>query len=159
MPASQLWSSRPGRRVAVSAFVFLKGDPARSVYWLRAGLVKTSVVWRDGRELILRLVRPGELFGEASLTAGEHEEHARALEESEIVEIPEAEFVTQVTREPGAAAATLREEVGKWLEVRCQTHDCADVEVSVGPPIETLADAGGERVVDGRMAQCALDAH
>lgn len=125
MPAFQLWSSRPGRRVAVHAFVYLKGDAARSVYWLRTGLVKTSVVWRDGRELIIRLVRPGEFFGEASLIAAEHEEHARALEASEIVEVAAEEFVTQVTREPGAAAGTLRELAVRLMETRQAARDLA----------------------------------
>ncbi|MGH7428565.1 MAG: Crp/Fnr family transcriptional regulator, partial [Candidatus Methylomirabilaceae bacterium] len=100
----------------------LKGDSARSVYWLRTGLVKISVVWRDGRELILRLVRPGEFFGEASLISAEHEEHARALEASEIVEVA-AEFVTQVTREPGAAAVTLRELALRLVETRQRARD------------------------------------
>ncbi|MGH2608846.1 MAG: Crp/Fnr family transcriptional regulator [Gemmatimonadales bacterium] len=123
MPAFKLWSSHPGRRVAVRAFVYLKGDSARSVYWLRTGLVKTSVVWRDGRELILRLVRPGEFFGEASLISAEHEEHARALEASEIVEVAAEEFVTQVMREPGAAAVTLRELALRLVETRLGARD------------------------------------
>src|SRR6185312_9462152 len=33
------------------------------------------------------------------------------------------------------------------------------VEIAVGPAVETLADAGSERVVDGGMAERALDAH
>lgn len=106
-----------------NAFVYLKGDLAPSVYWLRAGLVKTSVVWRDGREFILRLVRPGEFFGEASLSAGERDEHARALEASEIVEIPAAEFVTQVAQDPDVTADTLRELAVRLTEARETARD------------------------------------
>ena len=50
-------------------------------------------------------------------------------------------------------------EVGEWLEVRCQRHDRADVKIAVGPTIEPLANSRRERVVDGRMAKRALDAH
>ncbi|PYO44601.1 MAG: hypothetical protein DMD33_02565 [Gemmatimonadetes bacterium] len=50
------------------------GRGAECVHLLRSGLVKISVVWRDGRELILRLARPGELFGKTSLGAPEHRE-------------------------------------------------------------------------------------
>lgn len=110
--------SRPTRRVAAGAFVYLKGDTAQSVYLLRSGLVQISVVWRDGREFILRLARPGELFGESSLGAPEHGEHARALEPSEIVGIPAAELVTQVVGTPGAAAALLQEFSLRLLEAR-----------------------------------------
>lgn len=123
MPASQWWRSRLARHVPVNAFVYLKADPARSVYWLRAGLVKISVVWRDGREFILRLVRPGEFFGEASLTAGEHDEHARTLEASEIVEIPAQEFVTQVGQNLSVTADTLRELALRLRETRETARD------------------------------------
>lgn len=109
---------RPARRLAAGAFVYLKGDTAQSLYLLRSGLVKISVVWRDGREFILRLARPGELFGEASLSAPDHREHARALEPSEIVEIPAADLVTQVARDQDAAAALLKEFALGILEAR-----------------------------------------
>jgi CRP/FNR family cyclic AMP-dependent transcriptional regulator len=94
----------PKRRVTAGAFVYLGGEAARSVYVLRSGLVKTSVVSRDGREFILRVARPGDLFGEARLAVSESGEHARALEASEIVEIPSAELLAQLSREPGALA-------------------------------------------------------
>lgn len=109
---------RTARRLAANAFVYLKGDTAHSVYWLRSGLVKISVVWRDGREFILRLARPGELFGETSLGAPEFGEHARALEPSEIVEIPTAELVTQVVGNQGAAAALFQGFALRLLEAR-----------------------------------------
>lgn len=106
------------RRLAANAFVYLKGDTAHSVYLLRRGLVKISVVSRDGRELILRLARPGELFGETSLGAPEFGEHARALEPSEIVEIPVAELLAQVVGNQGAAAALFEGFALRLLEAR-----------------------------------------
>ena len=74
-PWWQSFHARPARRLAAGAFVYLKGDAAQSVYLLRSGLVKISVVSRGGRESILRLARPGELFGKTSLGAPEHQEH------------------------------------------------------------------------------------
>ena len=103
-PWWQSFLARPARRVAAGAFVYLKGDAARSVYLLRSGLVRTSVVWRDGREYILRLVRPGELIGETSFGAPEYGEHARTLEASEVVEIPLTDLIAQLKRSPEAMA-------------------------------------------------------
>src|SRR5215212_5481169 len=57
-------SRRPARRVLHGEFLYFAGEPARSLYFLRRGLVKTSRVAPDGRELILQLHRPGEIFGE-----------------------------------------------------------------------------------------------
>ena len=109
---------RPARRVAAGTFVYLKGDTTGSVYLLRAGLIKISVVWRDGREFILRLVRPGELFGETSLAALDYGEHARVLEASELVEIPAAELVTQIARDPSGVTAILRDLALRLAEAR-----------------------------------------
>lgn len=117
-PWWQSFHARPTRRLVAGAFVYLKGDPAQSVYLLRSGLIQISVVWRDGREFIVHLARPGELFGEASLGALEHGEHARALEPSEIVEIPAAHLVTQVVRDQGAVAAVFKEFAQRLREAR-----------------------------------------
>jgi len=39
-----------------------------------------------------------------------------------------------------------------------QGGDRADIQIGVGPPIKAPADAGGERVIDGRVAEGAGDA-
>ena len=117
-PWWQSFHARPARRLAAGAFVYLKGDAAQSVYVLRSGLIKISVVWRDGRELILRLARPSELFGKSSLGAPEHQEQARALEPSEIVEISAADLVAQVVHDPGAVAALFKEFALRLREAR-----------------------------------------
>jgi CRP/FNR family transcriptional regulator, cyclic AMP receptor protein len=117
-PEWESFRRHPARHVAAGAFVYLKGDAAQSVYLLRSGLVKISVVWRDGRELIVRLARPGELFGKDSLGAAEYGEHARALEPCEIVEIPAADLVAQMARDPGAVTPVLKEFAQRLREAR-----------------------------------------
>ena len=117
-PVWESFRRHPARHVAAGAFVYLKGDPAQSVYLLRSGLVKISVVWRDGRELIVRLARPGELFGKTSLGTAEYGEHARTLEPCEIVEIPAANLVAQIARDPGVGAAVFKEFALRLREAR-----------------------------------------
>lgn len=110
MPLAPWWHAfahRPVRRWAAGAFVSLRGDPTRSVYVVCSGLVKTSVVGRDGRELILHIARPGDLFGETRLAAPQSGAHARALEASEIIEIPIAELLALLVREPETLAGFL----------------------------------------------------
>src|SRR5438552_3391087 len=50
------------------------------------------------------------------------------------------------------------QEIGEGFEVRRERHDGADVQVAVRPAVEAPADAGGERVVDGRVTESALEA-
>src|SRR6185437_14557064 len=44
------------------------------------------------------------------------------------------------------------------VERRRERYDGAHVEIAIRPAIESLADAGRKRVVDGRMTQRARDA-
>jgi CRP/FNR family transcriptional regulator, cyclic AMP receptor protein len=78
----------PARRIALGQYVYLMGDPAASVFVLRSGLVKTSVLAQSGDELILRLHKPGDVFGELCFCTGQRHEQAMALEPSDVVEIP-----------------------------------------------------------------------
>jgi hypothetical protein len=45
------------------------------------------------------------------------------------------------------------------VQVRRQRRDHADIEIPVGPAVETASNARCERVVDRRVAQGAGDAH
>ncbi len=94
---------RPRRHVRAGSFVYLQGDDARSVYLLRSGLVKTSVLSPSGAEVTLRVHRSGDIFGELCLCAGERRDQATALEGSEVVEIPLAAFLAQLQCDPSAA--------------------------------------------------------
>ena len=44
--------------------IYIMGQPGKSVYLLKKGVVKISRVLPDGRELVLGLLKSGEIFGE-----------------------------------------------------------------------------------------------
>ncbi|MBI4398303.1 MAG: Crp/Fnr family transcriptional regulator [Candidatus Omnitrophica bacterium] len=44
--------------------IFFPGQPGNHVYLLKKGVVKISRITPDGRELMLALLKPGEIFGE-----------------------------------------------------------------------------------------------
>lgn len=50
-----------------SESVFSQGDPADSVFYVRKGAVKLSVVSKQGREAVLAILEPGDFFGEGCL--------------------------------------------------------------------------------------------
>jgi CRP-like cAMP-binding protein len=79
------------------------GRPADSVYLVRDGLVKTSLVSARGQEFTLRIYPAGEILGELCLCAGERREQAVALEPSVVVEIPLAALLRRLRQEPQAA--------------------------------------------------------
>jgi CRP/FNR family cyclic AMP-dependent transcriptional regulator len=92
----QLTSGKAACRIVPGKCIYLIGDRADSIYFLRTGLVKTSVVSEGGNELILGLHKPGEIFGELCFCVGERREQAMAIEESEVVEIRFDNLVTHL---------------------------------------------------------------
>ena len=96
-------ASGPGRNVEVGELLYTMGQPAESIYLVRSGLVKTSLVSPGGQELTLRLYPAGDILGELCLCTGERREQAVALEPSEVVEIPLAALLRRVRQDPQAA--------------------------------------------------------
>ncbi len=74
-------------------FIFFPGDPSDSVYFLASGRVKISRLSSDGKEFVLDLVEPGEIFGETGALDGEPREAiANLLEPSTLLSVPAPEF-------------------------------------------------------------------
>ena len=98
------------RRVRRGAFVFLEGDRATALNLLRAGRIKVIRETEAGREVIIRLIGPGEIFGGAG-GWGEsvYPASAVAQEDSVILHLPAAEFVRLLRTEPEFAVAVVRE--------------------------------------------------
>ena len=89
------------RSVPKGSILFYEDDPGTSCYILTDGGVKIVVNSQDGREHILGLLRPGDLFGEMSLLDGEPRSAAAiAVEESKVLTIQRDEFVSQLKADP-----------------------------------------------------------
>lgn len=74
-------------------WLFMEGDARRDVYCLVAGRIKISRLSRAGKEFILELVEPGEIFGESSLFEdGTHDADGIAFEDSRVVTLPSREL-------------------------------------------------------------------
>ncbi len=72
--------------------VFFEGQKAESVFLLESGaiqLVKTSV---DGKEVVIRAVRPGGVFAELALYGGTYPVTANVTEVSRVHAVPAADF-------------------------------------------------------------------
>ena len=54
-------------RKARGEFIYMPGDRADHVYFLRQGRVKLSVLSESGKEIAIDVIEPGEIFGEFAL--------------------------------------------------------------------------------------------
>jgi len=69
--------------------LFNQGDPADALYGVRAGRVAIILQSPDGRESVLTLMEPGDLFGDMPLFDGQaRSAQARALETSDLLYVP-----------------------------------------------------------------------
>lgn len=98
-----------GSRVKAFApkqLVYLPQDQADAVLLLASGRVKLYAVTPDGKQALLTLVDPGELFGSLPLSdAPRREEFAEAMEHSTILLIPASNFSRLVERNPTLSLA------------------------------------------------------
>ena len=125
---------RPGLQRGAGRFLYFIGEPARSLYFLKSGLVKTSRMSPDGNETILQLHRAGDVLGELCFCVGTRLEQAVTLEPSEVVEIPLVDILAQLRHAPDAAL-----ELVHVLAERLGTmHDRVE-SLAVEPAIERLA--------------------
>lgn len=88
--------------------IFHEGDEAGGLYAVAAGLVRIYKTSLSGKEQILHVFGPGEVFAEVALFKSAHlPANAQALEPSEILFIPKQGFVSLIRKEPDLALSML----------------------------------------------------
>ena len=81
------------KRVRKKQVLFLEGDKGYSLYILASGAVQLYKSAPDGREVVIKLVKPGEMFGEAILFEQDrYPATAVALKDSTVYLLPKVQF-------------------------------------------------------------------
>jgi CRP/FNR family transcriptional regulator len=119
------------------------GDAARSVYLVRRGLIKTTLVSPGGHQLTLRIHKTGEILGELCLCAGERREQAVALEESDVVEIPLDLLLARLRQDPSAALDFAKAASARLLETY-QRLESLSAEPAMGRLARALLDLASD---------------
>jgi CRP/FNR family cyclic AMP-dependent transcriptional regulator len=121
-------------------WIFLLGDPAESIYFLREGRIKMTALSEDGHEVLHEIIGPGEMFGDMSAILGiPRTTSAQALEASLLFEIRRNDFETLLNMYPKLSFQLLKS-VGlrlKQAEAQLVNVICNDVSRRVR---ETLID-------------------
>jgi CRP/FNR family transcriptional regulator len=76
------------RRIKRAETLFNAGDPFGSVYAIRSGFFKSTVIDGEGREQVTGFHMPGELLGMDGIGAGSYNGNAVALEDCEVCVMP-----------------------------------------------------------------------
>jgi CRP/FNR family cyclic AMP-dependent transcriptional regulator len=100
------------------ALIYVPSDLGDCVLVLAAGRVKIFHNTQDGKQALLALIDPGELFGELALVdQGQREEYAEAMERSTVLVIPTEEVQRLMDDQPRFSQG-----LNKLLGLRAQ-HD------------------------------------
>jgi CRP/FNR family transcriptional regulator, dissimilatory nitrate respiration regulator len=81
--------------------IFNQGDPGTGLYIVQKGQIKIFKLSADGKEQILHIYGPGNIFGEVPVFQGKNfPAAAMALELSRILFIPRDRFIRLITHTP-----------------------------------------------------------
>jgi len=133
-------------------WLFMKGDPRSYVYCLVDGRIKISRLSPTGKEFILALIEPGEIFGESSLFMdGPHDSFGVASRDSRVVTIPSSELAKLMEKRSDLPLqlAKLVEHRRQRIERRLVTLAFHKVRGRVASLLLQLCQDYGVREIDG----------
>ncbi len=155
--AEQRLLSRYGRRFAAGSILFRDGDPATEAFLLQEGRVRL-IKHAGAMERSLRVVRPGDLFGEGALVKGtQRTSTALALDDTVVLAFDQATFDQVLSSSPEVAARVLSQLIRRLrdAEDQIEIHMLRDAQSKV---VVALMKLGQQQLAqDGRPSgQVAL---
>lgn len=96
------------RRFGRGEMIFSEGQDGAGFYIVESGRIKIFKLSADGKEIILHIFGPGELFAEAAVFEDHpYPANAEALDESSVVFFPKKRFIELIGQHPRIALRML----------------------------------------------------
>ena len=147
------------RRLASKEVLFRKGDPGNQLFGVLTGSLKVTGVGTDGKDVVFRLMRPGEVVGEIALLDGEtRSATVAAVEATSLVTLHRRDFVPFLEQHPRAAirlAAVMAERVRRLSE-RAEDRQTMSLPARLAKRLLALAAEHGVRPVVGGPVEIRL---
>jgi CRP/FNR family transcriptional regulator, cyclic AMP receptor protein len=106
---SEIAAAAHSLRKVRGEFVYMPGDKAESVYVLKKGRIKLSVLSESGKEIAIDIIQPGEIFGEfALIDESVRSNMTQALDDVAILVFNKRDFVNLLERESRLALNYIR---------------------------------------------------
>lgn len=99
--------------------IYFPEQPSKNIFFLKEGHVKLSRLHEDGREIILDILGPGEIFGELSIVEeGVRKEFAETLDDALVCSMSKQDFENMVMHNP-----LLNLQLTKWMGLRLRRFE------------------------------------
>jgi CRP/FNR family transcriptional regulator, cyclic AMP receptor protein len=134
--------------------LFAEGDPGDRLYLIVDGKIKLGATSGDGRETLLAILGPGEMFGELSLfDPGPRTATATALTDAHLAGLGHSELEPWLTSRPEVAWALLRALARRLRRTNEAMADLvfSDVPGRVAKALLDLSSKFGETQADGSV--------
>ena len=134
--------------------LFTEGDPGERLYVILDGKIKLGATSGDGRETLLAILGPGEMFGELSLfDPGPRTATATALTDARLVGLGHDDLQPWLTGRPEVAGSLLRALARRLRRTNEAMADLvfSDVPGRVAKALLDLASKFGEEQDDGSV--------
>ena len=126
--------------------IFAKGDPGNSMMAVLKGRVMISAPSPDGRQVVLTVMREGEVFGEIALLDGnERTADATAMSDCELLVVPCRSLLALLERRPDLCLDLLIVLCERLRRTNEQVEDLAflDLEARIAKVLIRLAEESG----------------
>ncbi|MEO8204425.1 MAG: Crp/Fnr family transcriptional regulator [Betaproteobacteria bacterium] len=136
--------------------VIHEGDRSDSVYVIHSGRVKVFLYGRNGKEMDLNVLGPGEYFGEMVLDSGPRSASVMTLEPAEFFIIPQAVFRDFVIKHPEFAMRLIKTLIFRTRGLLNNVRSLASLDV-YGRVARLLLDISveedGRQVIVGKLTK------
>ena len=149
--ASDLLRQAQRRTVRADEVLFTAGEPARSVHVLASGAVKLVQAMSGGGQVIVKYVRPGEVFGSPALLDRFYPTSAIAVTECAELQWPSEMMRTLIERHPRVALNVIGDLEARLREMEGRLRDLSKepVEHRLARAILKLVGTFGRQAGDG----------
>jgi CRP/FNR family transcriptional regulator len=140
------WSGTIPLRLQRGDYLYLPGDPSRSVFLVREGFVRLARLLDSGRELTLDVAGPGDIVGEeAVMGEARRTSLAQALQPARVSPLPAATLESLLDRSGPLALALARvvSERSRRIEARALENALGDCRRRLSSVLLDLADRFG----------------
>jgi len=146
------------REVHRGGVILQPDESPEMVYVVKEGRVKVSRYSPEGKEQILALLEPGDLFGELALVAGREPVHVEAFEESLVCGIRGEDFLAMIRRQPELMLQVIRHLAERLRVAEEEIADLAfrNVPGRLASLLLRLAQAYGRHMPEGQRLALRL---
>jgi len=146
------------RHYGKGEFIFFEGEPGRGFHYVRTGKVKIVKTSDDGREHIIKILNPGDLFAEVLLFSDQtYPATAVAVEDSQIGLIQNADLEQLILQNNALALQLIKALSQRLLYAQEKIKQLAlqDVLARTAETLLRLAEEHGKP--DGKRVEIQLD--